>query len=107
MDNDPKRRSKNTSKWLKENINHWLTPPESPDLNPIERMWAAIKYYIRRRVKPTKKDELTQGIIEFWSTVTPAMCTLRKVIPVCFTKFPYFVANEKTATSCTSRRILE
>jgi len=76
MDNDPKHRSKSTSEWMKSNkINHWPTPPESPDLNPIERVWAAMKYHIRRRVKPTNKDELTQGIREFWSTVTPAMCT--------------------------------
>jgi len=32
-----------------------------------------MKYYIRRRVKPTKKEEMTQGIREFWSTVTPDM----------------------------------
>lgn len=75
MDNDPKHRSKSTSEWMETNgINHWPTPPESPDLNPIERLWAAMKYYIRRRVKPTKKEELTQGIREFWSTVTPEMC---------------------------------
>jgi len=56
MDNDPKHRSKSTMDWMKvNNINHWPTPPESPDLNPIERIWAAMKYYIRRRVKPTKK----------------------------------------------------
>ena len=30
--------------------------------------------YIRRRVKPTNKEELTQGIRDFWSTVTPDMC---------------------------------
>lgn len=75
MDNDPKHRSKSTSEWMKINhINHWPTPPESPDLNPIERIWAAMKYYIRRRVKPTKKEELVRGIREFWSTVTPEMC---------------------------------
>ena len=34
-----------------------------------------MKYYIRWRVKPTKKEELTQGIWEFWSTVTPDMYT--------------------------------
>ena len=39
MDNDPKHRSNSTSEWMKENkINHWPTPPESPDLNPIERI---------------------------------------------------------------------
>ena len=87
MDNDPKHRSKSISEWMKANkINHWPTPPESPDLNPIERLWAAMKYYIRRRVKPTKKEELTQGIREFWSTVTPVMCT--RYINRMMTKLP-------------------
>jgi len=76
MDNDPKHKSKSTSEWMKANkINHWPMPPESPDLNPIERVWAAMKYHIRRRIKPTTKEELTQGIRDFWSTVTPDMCT--------------------------------
>jgi hypothetical protein len=31
QDNDPKRTSKATKKWMKDNkINHWPTPPESP-----------------------------------------------------------------------------
>ena len=76
MDNDPKHTSKSTDEWMKRNnINHWLTSPESPDLNPIERIWAAMKYHIRRRVMPTNKAELIQEIREFWSTVTPGMCT--------------------------------
>jgi transposase len=75
MDNDPKHRSKSTKEWMNVNkINHWPTPPESPDLNPIERIWAALKYYIRRHVKPTKKEELVRGIRNFWATVTPEMC---------------------------------
>src|SRR6218665_2203556 len=75
QDNDPKHISRSTVKWMNENsINHWPTPPESPDLNPIERLSAALKYHIRRRTKPTNKDELTQGIRDFWATVDPAMC---------------------------------
>lgn len=75
MDNDPKHRSKSTSEWMTTNkINHWPTPPESPDLNPIERIWAAIKFYIRRNVKPTNKEQLTQGIRDYWATLTPDTC---------------------------------
>jgi hypothetical protein len=75
QDNDPKHVSKSTQKWMaKEGITHWPTPPESPDLNPIERVWAALKFHIRRRVKPTLKEQLTQGIRDFWGTVDVDTC---------------------------------
>ena len=55
-------------------INHSPTPPDSPDLNPIERIWAELKYYIRRRVKLKWKEKLGRGIRDFWATVTLEMC---------------------------------
>ena len=51
------------------NINWWKTPPESPDMNPIENLWHELKEYIRRVIKPKTKDELVAGILEFWETV--------------------------------------
>ena len=56
--------------------------PESPDLNPFESVWHELKEYIRREVKPTRKEE---RIKKFWSGVNVAKCTkyirhLRKVI---------------------------
>jgi transposase len=60
--NDPKQISTSTGDRIKANkINHWPAPPESPDLNNKERIWAAMKYHIRRRVKPTNKKELVKG----------------------------------------------
>lgn len=38
QDNDPKHTSKN--------INWWCTPPESPDMNPIENLWHELKEHI-------------------------------------------------------------
>jgi len=87
QDNDPKHVSISTKAFLKEkNITHWPTPPESPDMNPIENMWAALKEHIRKVKKPRNKAELIEGIQEFWSTVTPEMCNryinhLFRVIP--------------------------
>ena len=43
-DNDPKHTSKAALTFLEDNnIYWWQTPPESPDLNPIENMWHELK----------------------------------------------------------------
>jgi len=70
----------------KNKITWWKTPPESPDLNPIENLWHELKEYIRREVKPKTKDELVEGIKEFWGSVSGEKCRkyirhLHKVVP--------------------------
>ena len=67
-------------------VNHWPTPPESPDLNPIENVWASMKHHIRSKVKPRTKEQLVAGIREFWSKLTPEACQryifhMFKVVP--------------------------
>ena len=87
QDNDPKHTSRYAKNWIEEKeINWWKTPPESPDMNPIENLWHELKEYIRRVVKPKSKEELVEGIKEFWRTVDVRKCNkyighLRKVIP--------------------------
>ena len=84
QDNDPKHKSA----YAKENkIRYWPTPAESPDLNPIEMMWAELKQNLRRVVKPKNKEELITGIKQFWESVTIGKCNiyidhLNKVLPV-------------------------
>lgn len=68
-------------------INYWPTPAESPDLNPIEMLWHELKHNIRTKVKPSNKDELVEGIHDFWNTVTHEKCTryinhIPKVLPI-------------------------
>ena len=46
----------------------------------------SIQEFLRREVKPTKKEELVNGILQFWTSFTPAKCQryishLDKVIP--------------------------
>ena len=85
--NDPKHNSLAAREFLADNgINWWRTPAESPDINPIENVWHELKEHIRREVKPTRQEELVDGIKDFWKTVDVAKCTkyikhLRKVIP--------------------------
>jgi len=87
QDNDPKHCSRTAQTFYEEvGINWWRTPPESPDLNPIENLWHELKEYLRREIKPTIKQELIDGITTFWATVDVHKCCkyighLRKVIP--------------------------
>jgi hypothetical protein len=85
--NDPKHTSNMAKEWMEgKSINWWKTPAESPDLNPIENLSHELKEYIRREVKPKVKEELIDGIQQFWGTVDQAKCEkyighLQKVIP--------------------------
>ena len=84
QDNDPKHCSNLVKNFLEENgVNWWKTVPESPDLNLIENLWHELKEFVRREVKPTTKQELIDGIKQFWTTVDSRKYIrhLRKVIP--------------------------
>ena len=89
QDNDPKHTSGMTKAYIEEkHINWWPSPPESPDLNPIELIWHELKPHLRARIKPQTKEELVKGITDFWDTrVTPEKCRryiahLQKVLPI-------------------------
>ncbi len=87
QDNDPKHASGLTKEYFNgKGINWWHTPPESPDLNPIENIWGSMKRFLRDIHKPTNKESLIDGIRIFWKSLTPAVCTkyihhIKKVIP--------------------------
>ena len=87
QDNDPKHCSRLARRFYEDRgINWWPTPPESPDLNPIENLWHELKEDIQRVAKPKIKAELIAGINNFWDTVTVEKCQryighLRKVVP--------------------------
>ena len=87
QDNDPKHTSNYAKRFYDAQHVNWMkTPPESPDLNPIENLWHEVKEFLRREIKPRTKDELINGIKQFWETVSIAKCQkyighLKKVIP--------------------------
>ena len=63
------------------------TPASSPDINPIENVWSTMKDYLQREVKPKTKDQLVDGIRQYWETLTVEKCRtfidhIHKVLPV-------------------------
>ena len=71
MDNDPKHTSKVVAKWLKENTIKVLDwPSQSPDLNPVENLWAELKKRVRARW-PTNLTQLHQLCQEEWAKIHP------------------------------------
>ena len=53
QDNDSKHTSRRARAFFEENdVNWWRTPPESPDLNPIDILWHELKFYLESKVKP-------------------------------------------------------
>ena len=66
QDNEPKYTSKRSVAYFCQNgVNWFKTPPERPDLNPIENLWHDMKEYLRREVKPHNKAELVAGMNSF------------------------------------------
>lgn len=89
QDNDSKHTSRSTKEWMREKgmlDSVMKTPASSPDLNPIENVWATMKYHLQTHVKPRTKEELVGGIRSYWESLTPEQCAryidhIHRVIP--------------------------
>ena len=69
QDNDPKHTALNTRLWLLYNTRKQLnTPPQSPDLNPIEHIWSEVERRLRRR-RYKNREELKTALVEIWGTI--------------------------------------
>ena len=71
MDNDPKHTSKVVAKWLKDNkVKVLESPSQSPDLNPIEKLWAELNKSVRA-TRPANLAQLHQLCQEEWDKIHP------------------------------------
>eukprot|EP00854_Cymbomonas_tetramitiformis_P027532 gene27532-33962_t len=71
--------TKVTQKWLAENVPSYITawPPNSPDLNPIENLWAVMARSLAgSRFKNI--DELKEGIQKAWDDIPTS--TMRNIV---------------------------
>ena len=74
QDNDPKHTSRLAKEFFIENnitVLDW--PAQSPDLNPIEHLWAYIKLKVAERM-PKNLGELKRFIIEEWKAIPKEIC---------------------------------
>lgn len=70
-DNDPKHNSRLVREWLLYNIKSKLPhPPQSPDLNVIEHLWAHLKQKLKNK-KPSSISELKRVLQEEWENISP------------------------------------
>jgi len=72
-DNDPKHRSSKAKKWLSDHeVKRLDWPSNSPDINPIENVWALLKDRVAAR-EPGNLDQLEQYIREEWAKLTRSL----------------------------------
>lgn len=79
QDNDPKHKSYIVRLWLLYNCPKVIeTPPQSPDLNPIEHLWEHLERQIRANHKIKSKKDLREVLIQEWNNI-PASITQKLV----------------------------
>ena len=73
-DNDPKHTCKQATAYIREHgVSTIKTPAESPDMNPVENIWAIMKADIRR-TSPKTQETLCNCLIESWNSITIKKC---------------------------------
>lgn len=80
QDNASTHTAKKVQKWMKENkVNVLSWPPHSPDLNPIENLWAGVKSRVdKNHLSIANKKDLWEAIEVEWEGTKTDYC--RKLV---------------------------
>lgn len=71
QDNEPKHSALNSKLWILYNTPSYVrTPLRSPDMNPIEHLWAELEKRIRKR-RISNRNVLKIALAEEWLNITP------------------------------------
>ena len=71
QDNDPKHTARSVKEWLLYHAPRQLnSPPQSPDLNPIEHCWDILKRKVATK-HVRSRDELKIALEEAWKEISP------------------------------------
>lgn len=75
-DNDPKHKASSIQQWLSDHELRVLPwPAQSPDMNPIEHLWAHVKRQLNKYMAPPNGiNELWERIQEVWNSIDTATC---------------------------------
>lgn len=76
-DNAPGHCAKSVKNWLQTQPFQTMEwPAQSPDINPIENVWAYLKMKLQNKYSapPTTITDLWQRVQEQWYSITPEYC---------------------------------
>lgn len=69
QDNDPKHKSYLVRQWLLYHTPHTLeTPPQSPDIKPIEHLWEELDQRLRKH-SISNKNDLKDVLLQEWNNI--------------------------------------
>ncbi|GFT22916.1 transposable element Tcb2 transposase [Trichonephila clavipes] len=69
QDNDPKHTARNVKMWCLFHCKQQLHPPQSPDINVIENLWATLEIAVQKH-QIRNKAHLKQ-VLQEWNKISP------------------------------------